>query len=226
MKLLNVRKGQFVYYNNELHKVYSVKPFFKQSVHLVRLKDFEQQLATAKEIDYYKPKHLDSFVCNHKRYTLHKDVKAKVGDYILVIKPKPDSLDNHHLNAIEMVSSIEGNGVISNKENGIKHNEYWVMVPGLEAGATMIDLQNPNAEIVNDPVKDGSAGLKESEIFQGARLPKIGDVFQKNDSEPLLQAMVVAIKERTIYLGGELQVDVDDLMDNETWSFVLNVLEQ
>src|SRR5690625_6898007 len=82
MKLYNVRKGQFVYYNNELHKVYSVKPFFKQSVHLIRLKDFEQILTTAKEINYYKPKHLDSFICNHERYTLHKDVKAKVGDYI------------------------------------------------------------------------------------------------------------------------------------------------
>src|SRR5690625_1356527 len=90
MKLYNVRKGQFVYYNNELHKVYSVKPFFKQSVHLIRLKDFEQILTTAKEINYYKPKHLDSFICNHERYTLHKDVKAKVGDYILVINPRPD----------------------------------------------------------------------------------------------------------------------------------------
>src|SRR5699024_3253675 len=119
---MNVRKGQFVYYKNKLHKVYSVKAFFKQSIHLIRLEDFEQELATAKEIDLYKPKHLDSFVCNYKRYTLNKNVKAKIGDYILVINPRPDSLDHHHLHAIEMVSKIEENGVISNKQNGIKHN--------------------------------------------------------------------------------------------------------
>src|SRR5690625_2304256 len=109
MRLINVRKGQFVYFENKLHKVYSVKPFFKQSVHLIRLSDFEQVLATAKEIDYYKPQHLDSFICNNQRYTLHKDTHAKVGDYILVINPRPDSLDRHYLHAIEMVSAIEAN---------------------------------------------------------------------------------------------------------------------
>src|SRR5690625_4751921 len=97
MKLINVRKGQFVYFENKLHKVYSVKPFFKQSVHLIRLEDFEQQLTTAKEIDLYRPQHLDSFKVNNKRYTLHRDIEAKVGDYILVINPRPDSLDRHHL---------------------------------------------------------------------------------------------------------------------------------
>src|SRR5699024_1581060 len=131
---------------NKLHKVYSVKPFFKQSVHLIRLEDYEQQLATAAEIDLCRPEHLDSFICNHRRYTLNKHTKAKVGDYILVINPRPDSMDDHHLNAIEMVSSIESNGVISNKSNGIKHNEYWVMVPGIEDGANFIDLQTPNEQ--------------------------------------------------------------------------------
>ena len=77
MKLINVRKGQFVYYNNQLHKVYSIKPFFKQSVHLVRLTDFEQEIVTAKEITYYRPKHLDSFVCNHNRYTLDRKCKSQ-----------------------------------------------------------------------------------------------------------------------------------------------------
>lgn len=48
MKLFQVRKGQFVFYENELHKVYSVKPMFKKSVHMYRLKDMKQVLTTAK----------------------------------------------------------------------------------------------------------------------------------------------------------------------------------
>jgi len=219
MKLYNVRKGQFVYYNNELHKVYSVKPFFRQSVHLIRLKDFEQVLATAKEINYYKPKHLDSFICNQERYTLRKDVKAKVGDYILVINPKPDSLDHHHLNAIELVSSIEENGVISNKQNGIKHNEYWVMVPGLEEGAQIIDLEQPNGE--------EELALKEFiPLTEEIDFPKIGDVFQKNDSDPIIHAMVVAVRGRTIYLGHDIVIEKSELTNHTKWSYVHNVMDQ
>lgn len=219
MKLMNVRKGQFVYYKNKLHKVYSVKAFFKQSIHLIRLEDFEQELATAKEIDLYKPKHLDSFVCNYKRYTLNKNVKAKIGDYILVINPRPDSLDHHHLHAIEMVSKIEENGVISNKQNGIKHNEYWVMVPGLEEGATIIDLQDGNPSALE---------TKEMEetLPPEVELPRMGDVFQKNDSDPLLQAMVIAIEGETIFLGGNLKVSSEELANPEKWSFVHNIFDQ
>src|SRR5690625_6131051 len=76
MRLINVRKGQFVYYKNELHKVYSVQPFFRRSIHLSRLKDLEQIIVTAKEITYYRPKHLDSFIYNGKRYTLDEDTRA------------------------------------------------------------------------------------------------------------------------------------------------------
>ncbi len=217
MILINVRKGQFVYYKNKLHKVYSVKPFFRQSIHLVRLSDFDQVLTTAKEIDLYKPRHLDSFICNHKRYTLNKNVKAKIGDYILVINPLPDSLDHHHLHAIEMVSSIEENGVISNKQNGIKHNEYWVMVPGLEDGATKIDLQDgTETDIANN----------EEMITPEYDFPKMGDVYQKNDSDPILQAMVIAIKGRTVYLGGDVKVSKDELTDQRKWSFIHNIFDQ
>lgn len=218
MKLYNVRKGQFVYYKNRLHKVYSVKPFFKQSVHLIRLHDLEQVLTTAKEIDYYKPKHLDSFILNHQRYTLNKNVRAKVGDYILVIDPRPDSLDHHYLHAIELVSSIEETGVISNKQNGIKHNEYWVMVQGQEDGATIIDLQKPETE--------ENKQIEESALIENTDSLKIGDVFQKNDSDPIVQAMIIAIKGRTIYLGGHLEVSKEELMNEEKWSFIHNIFEQ
>ncbi|MBO0589254.1 hypothetical protein [Sporosarcina sp. E16_8] len=220
MKLINVRKGQFIYYQNKLHKVYSIKTFFKQSIHLIRLEDFEQQLATAKDIDYYKPKHLDSFVYNQKRYTLHKDVKAKVGDYILVINPKPDSLDHHHLHAIEMVSSIEKNGVISNKSNGIKHHEYWVMVPGLEDGAIIIDLQHPNVEKA-----ENQESLQVVTDLPNTYIPKIGDVYQRNDSDPIMQAMVISIKGQNVYLGGNLEVEMSILADNKKWTYVPNVVD-
>jgi len=220
--LFNVRKGQFVFYNNQLHKVYSVKPFFKQSVHLIRLHDYEQQLAAAREIDYYKPKHLDSFIFNHKRYTLDKNKHAQVGDYILVIHPRPDSLDHHHLHAMEKVSSIEDNGVISNKLNGIKHSEYWVMVPGLEPDATIIDLQQPEMQSEEPETKQPE---QDETIIPEPTMPRIGDVFQKRGSDPLIHAMVIAIKGETIYLGGDLKVTRDDLADSDQWSFLHNVLE-
>lgn len=220
MNLLNVRKGQFVYYNNELHKVYSVKPFFKKSVHLVRLVDLSQDLVTAREIELYKPKHLDSFVANKMRYTLDKDKQAKIGDYILVINPKPDSLDHHHLHAIEMVTAIETNGIISNKGNGIRHREYWVMVPGFIEDATKIDLKEPDlnapADILNDQY--------EANILESSG-PHIGDVYQKNNSDPLIQAMVIAKTGQTIYLGGDLKVKKSDLINSDKWSFVINIME-
>lgn len=215
MKLVNVRKGQFVYYQNKLHKVYSVKPFFKKSVHLIRLDDFKQQLATAKEIDFYKPKHLDSFIFNHVRYTLNKNVKAEVGNYIIVINPKPDPLDQHHLNTIEAVSSVEGNGIITNQSNGIRFNEYWVMVPGLEEGATVIDRQYPDEETDEENETEMSAEWKDTHI------PDIGDVYRKLDND--LEAIVVALQGQTVYLGGHLEVDADDLMDQEKWSYVRNI---
>ncbi|PIC67249.1 hypothetical protein CSV78_07900 [Sporosarcina sp. P16a] len=218
MNLLNVRKGQFVYYQNKLHQVYSVKAFFKQSVHLVRLEDFEQQLATAKEITLYKPKHMDSFVVNHKRYTLHKDEKAKVGDYILIINPQPDSLDYHYLHAIEMVSSIERNGVISNKSNGIKHNEYWVMIPGFKEGANIIDLEVPDVNYITEH------GNEQLEILTPeAHIPKVGDIYQSNNSVPPLQAMVIAVQGETLYLGGDIEVKMNELTDSNSWSLVHSI---
>src|SRR5699024_5123420 len=222
MKLINVRKGQFVYYENMLHKVYSVKPFFKKSVHIARLNDLEQNLVTAREIEYYRPQHMDSFTFHHERFTLQKDIPAKVGDYILVINPRPDSLDHHHLHAIEIVSSLEDNGVISNKSNGIRHDEYWVMVPGELEDATRIDQQFP--EDIED--EDVTAAHELEEVQPEDPLPKIGDIFQKRNAEPVFQTMVLDIEGRTIYLGGGLKVPAEELVDPEKWTQVLNVYQQ
>src|SRR5699024_8483822 len=110
MRLMNVRRGQFVYYNNKLHQVYAVKPFFKQSVHLIRLDDLTQEVVTARDITLYRPNHLDSFIYSGQRFTLNKYIRASVGDYILVMSPSPDSLDRHYLHAIEIVTTVEDGG--------------------------------------------------------------------------------------------------------------------
>src|SRR5690625_5288913 len=127
MNFFNVSKGHFVYYNNQLYKVYAIKPFLISFVHLFRLIYYKRQLVRARDIDFYQPKHLDSFICFHKRYTLDKNKRANIGDYILVTNPKPDSIDSHYLHAIEMVASIESYGIISNKSNGIKQDRKSVV---------------------------------------------------------------------------------------------------
>ena len=216
MRLMNVRRGQFVFYNNKLHKVYAVKPFFKQSVHLIRLDDLTQEMVTAREITLYRPNHMDSFIYNGQRFTLDKDVRATVGDYILVINPRPDSLDRHYLHAIEIVTTVENGGVISDKMNGIKHSEYWTMIPEFVDGATKIDWQDPSIRDDEDKQKDMNAAQPP--------LPRIGDIYQKNNSEPLLQVMVVGLEGQTVYLGDGTTIEVPELIHSDNWSLVIDSL--
>ncbi|HLR64612.1 MAG TPA: hypothetical protein VK075_04150 [Pseudogracilibacillus sp.] len=217
MHLFNVRKGQFVYYQNKLHQVYAVKPFFKESVHLVRLSDFEQVLAKARDIDLYRPKHLDSFVCNRQRYTLHKDKRANIGDYILVINPKPDSFDHHYLHSIESVVALEDTGVITNRQNGIHHSEYWVMEVGLLDGANEIDLEEPSEDVIED---------NNGDLISNVVTPKIGDIFQRsNDDTQILQAMVVAVDGNIVHLGNGTKVDAEELLDDTKWMFLNHITD-
>src|SRR5699024_12158562 len=133
------------------------------------------------------------------------------------INRKPESLDHHHLQAIELGSAMEENGVISNKANGIKHTEYWVMTPGLLDGANVIDQVEKNE--YDDTIENES--LKES--YADIAAPKVGQVYQKNDSDPVIQAMVVAIEGRTVYLGSNIVVQSEEITDTDKWSLVLNV---
>src|SRR5699024_12307267 len=100
---------------------------------------------------------------------------------------------HHHLHAIELVSSMEENGVISNKSNGIKHTEYWVLTPGLLDGANVIDQleQNEYADTIENE------SLKES--YADIAAPNVGQVSQKNDSDPVIKEMVVTMNGRTVY---------------------------
>lgn len=214
MHLWNVRKGQFVYFNNQLHQVYSVKPFFKKSVHLIRLSDLEQTLAKAKEIDLYKPKHLDSFTFNRQIYTLDKDKEAEIGDYILVTNPKPDTLDYHYLHSIETITTIENNGVITNRQNGINHNEYWVMAVGVLNGANGIDIQDPNIETNAEELDDIAVSIV---------TPKIGDIFQRTNTESISQAMVVAVNDDQIHLGDGTIIESQKLLTDPNWTYVYHI---
>ncbi|RPJ99096.1 hypothetical protein [Priestia endophytica] len=221
MKLYQVRKGQFVYFNNELHRVYSVKPVYKQSIHLVKLKDLTQHLTNASKVEKYKPKHLDSFIFNQKTYTLHKDQNAEEGDYILITNPSPDYLDHYSLHEIEIVSSVETKGVITTKSNGVKHNEYLRMVPGRDHDSHPIDYLDKN---MADSDLTSNDSVQPTNITQG-EMPSVGDVYKKRDGDRSIEAMVVAIDGDTIILGNNLELSLNELNDSEIWEFQYSLLE-
>jgi len=223
VKLYLVRKGQFVYYSNELHKVYGVKPMYKKSVHLIRLRDLTQVLTNAASVERYKPKELDSFIFNHKAYTLSKDRKAEAGDYILIHNPMPDSLDTYSLNEIEVVETVDKQGVITSNSHGIKHYEYLLMVPGRANDSHPIDYLDPKgvqAENLNDLDPDNT------NITSTSLVPSLGDIYKKRDSDASFESMVVAMKDRTVYLGGGLEISQEELMNTDKWEFLYNLLDK
>ena len=224
MKLYQVRKGQFVYYNNELHRVYSVKPLYKQSVHLIRLRDLTQHLTTAARVERYKPQNLDSFVFNRQAFTLCNDRKAEEGDYILITNPHPDSLDYYSLNEIEIVSTVEKNGVITTKSNGIRHSEYLLMVPGRKEDSRPIDYQDGGNMVDEDLNTFESDQLEANNL--NLEMPNIGDVYQKNNSDILIKTMVVSIHGETIFLGGDLKLSKAELTDTSKWQFLYNLQDK
>lgn len=224
MKLYQVRKGQFVYYNNELHRVYSVKPLYKQSVHLIRLRDLTQHLTTAARVERYKPKSLDSFVFNRQLFTLCNDRKAQEGDYILITNPRPDSLDYYSLNEIEVVSAVENNGVVTTKFNGIRHSEYLLMVPGRKEGSHSIDYQDGENMVSKDLSMFEFDQLEPNHL--NLEMPNIGDVYKKNNSDILIETIVVSIQGETIFLGGDLKLSREELTDTSKWQFLYNLQDK
>jgi hypothetical protein len=221
VKLYQVRKGQFVYYNNELHKVYGVKPMYKLSIHLIKLRDLTQHITNAASVEKYKPKELDSFIFNHKAYTLRKDRKAVAGDYILINNPMPDALDTYSLNEIELVETADNKGVITSNSHGVKHNEYILMVPGRAADSSPInykDKENAEEESLTD---NGLLSTPNSEL-----VPSLGDIYIKKENDSLVESMVVSIKDQTVYLGGGFEITQEELMNTEKWEFQYNLLDK
>src|SRR5699024_12311969 len=106
------------------------------------------------------------------------------------------------------------------KENGIKHTEYRVITTELLDGANVIDQLEKNEYA--DTIEHDS--LKES--YADIAAPNVGQVYQKNDSDPVIQAMVVAIEGRTVDLGSNIVVQSEEITDTDKWSLVLNVHDQ
>lgn len=221
MKLIQVRKGQFVYYNNELHKVYSVKPLAKKSIHLFRIKDMEQVDCKADEVSLYKPQHLDSFMFFGSRYTLRDDIAPEEGGYILISKPDPDYMDHYSLNEFEKVESVEGKNVVTTRQNTVKSKEFFVMEPG--------DAKDSKDIAYYDKSKVDAAQLEaDKELLEKIRerdaiRPSIGDVYLNLDDAST--AMVVAISSEHVTLGNGDRLTFHELYKADNWSFLYNVVD-
>ncbi|RKQ31358.1 hypothetical protein [Oceanobacillus halophilus] len=216
MKLFQVRKGQFVFYKNELHKVYSVKPMFKRSVHLYRLKDMQQVLTQASEIQLYKPKNNDTFIFYGKRYTIDENEKAEPGDYILIVKPAPDFLDHYSLNEIEKVESVEDGNVVTTRDNGVKHNEYVVMVPGKKDASQEIAYFDKSLVPEEQQLQDESISyLAEKD---DTLKPVVGDIYL--DVQNQTKAMIVAMTEDEVVFGHGVRVHVAELLDENRYELL------
>lgn len=219
MKLLQVRKGQFVYYQNELHKVYSVKPLAKKSVLMFRIKDMEQVASKAEEVTFYKPKHMDSFLFFGARYTLREDRPAEEGGYILITKPDPDYMDHYSLNEFEKVESVEGKNVITTRQNTVKSREFLVMVPGEEQGSN--DIVYLDKSKVSAEQLEQDAQLEEVLREKNAVRPSIGDVYLNLDNTGT--AMVVAIAGEEVTLGTGERITFHELYKADNWSYLYNI---
>jgi len=221
MHLFQVRKGQFVFYKNELHKVYSVKPMFRKSVHLYRLKDMQQILTRAADIEFYRPKHKDTFIFYGKRYTIDKDRIPERGDYILIIKPAPDFLDHYSLNEIEKVDHVEDGNVVTTRDNGVKHHEYVVMVPGREEESQEIAYYDANLVSETQQAEDESPSYlaaQDSELK-----PVVGDIYIDKQNE--VKAMIVAMTDNEIIFGHGLRVHVAELLNEDNFKLVYRIEE-
>lgn len=221
MKLFQVRKGQFVYYNNELHKVYSVKPLAKKSVLMFRIKDMEQVDAKADEVTFYKPQHMDSFLFFGSRYTLRDDMPPEEGGYIFISKPDPDYMDHYSLNEFEKVESVEGKNVLTTRQNTVKFREFFVMESGEAPGSK--DIAYFDKSKVDATQLESDKELIEKIRERDAIRPSIGDVYLNLDNTST--AMVVAISSEHVTLGNGDRLTFQELYKADNWNFLYNVVD-
>lgn len=214
MNLLQVRKGQFVYYKNELHKVYSVRPLSRLSVLLYRIKDMEQVSCRADEISLYRPKPMDSFMLLGVRYTLRKDVDATVDGYILITNPDPGHLDHYSLNEFEKVAEVIDNKVYTTLLNTVKRKEYLVMVPGVESGSNEIDYLDKS--LITEAQLETDRDLEVKAKQEAAANPSVGDIYINLDNG--IKAMVVALVNDEVILGHGERMKVSDLFESDSWN--------
>lgn len=216
MNLLQVRKGQFVYYENELHKVYSVRPLSRLPVLMYRIKDMEQVAARAEAIQYYRPKHLDSLMLLGVRYTLRKDQKAVEDGYILITNPDPGHLDHYSLNEFEKVDRLEDDRVYTTLHNTVKPKEFLVMVPGVQPGSNPIDYLDES--IVTEDQLEKDRELEEEAVRESIVNPSVGDIYINLDNG--VKAMVVAVVDDEVVLGHGERVKSSELLESDSWTVI------
>ncbi|MET3575978.1 hypothetical protein ACFFIY_03735 [Bhargavaea ullalensis] len=216
MKLYQVRKGQFVFYENELYKVYSINPLARKSVHMYRVKDMEQATGKADELTYHRPQHMDSFMFYGKRYTLREDREPEVDGFVLVTKPDPEPMSHYGLNEFEKVDQLEGKTVLTSRQNIIKRKEFIVMSDGMDEGARDISYQNP--EIVTEDQLEADRRLERKLSREQEIQPNIGDIYLNlHDGS---RSMVVAVVEDDVYLGHGEKFPIRELLNSDHWTLV------
>lgn len=216
VNLLQVRKGQFVYYKNELHKVYSVRPLSRLSVLMYRIKDMEQVSCKAEEISLYKPKHLDSFMLLGIRYTVRKDEPAVVDSYILITNPDPGHLDHYTLNEFEKVGEVLDNKVHTTLHNTVKAKEFLVMVPGLQPESNQIDYKDYS--IVTEEQLEKDRQLEKNVEKEAIITPSVGDIYINLDNG--IKAMVVAVIDDEVVLGHGERMKSNELFESDSWNLI------
>ncbi|WP_438318252.1 hypothetical protein [Sporosarcina sp. FA9] len=216
MNLLQVRKGQFVYYKNELHKVYSVRPLSRLSVLMYRIKDMVQESCKAEDLTLYKPQHMDSLMLLGIRYTLRKDEGAVEGGYILITRPHPSQMDYYSLNEFEKVESLIDVGVYTTFHNTVRKREYLVMVPGVDNDANQIDYLDYS--IVTESQLEEDIQLENEANKLSVVKPSVGDIYINLDNG--IKAMVVAIIDDEVALGSGERVKSTDLIESNSWNLI------
>lgn len=219
MKLYQVRRGQFVYFKNDLHKVYAVKPVYKNPVYLYRLKDMQRIEAKAPEITFIEPQDNDTFIFYGKRYTITKNKLPQAGDYILIIHPKPDSLDNYFLNEIEKVQTIDDGNVTTTRDNGVKSNEYVLLYYGKNGAGRNISYKDPNLVSQAQKQEDESVTV----LVENDELPNpmVGDIYI--DVHQHTKAMIVAKTADEVIFGHGVNVHVAELLDEDNFELIYRI---
>ena len=216
MNLLQVRKGQFVYYKNQLHKVYSVRPLSRLSVLMYRIKDMVQVSCKAEEIKFYRPKNLDSLMLLGVRYTLRKDVRAVVDEYILITNPDPGHLDHYSLNEFEKVGELIDDKVYTTLLNTVKPKEFMVMVPGEQTESNGIDYLDKS--LITEAELEEDRKLEAQTEEEASVNPSVGDIYINLDNG--IKAMVIAVIEDEVILGHGERIKTADLFESDSWNLI------
>lgn len=216
MNLLQVRKGQFVYYKNELHKVYSVRPLSRLSILLYRIKDMEQVACKADEIKLHRPQHLDSFMLMGTRYTLRKDEMAEEDGYILITHPDPGHLDHYSLNEFEKVAEVIDGKVHTTLLNTVKRKEFMTLVPGIHEESNPIDYLDES--LVTEEQRAEEVRLEKEAAEDTAIKPSVGDIYINLDNG--IKAMIVAVIDDEVVLGHGERMKAVELVESDSWTLI------